>query len=194
MNEMKKTLLAIAVALCTSQPVLAQTEAEPASVAPDRQDEIAMLLEQLSDPDLDNWQPVQDKIMRLWSQSGSASADLLLERGKDALEEDDFGLAVEHLTALTDHAPDFAEGWNARASAFFRMEEFGLAMRDIQRVLVLNPSHFEALTGLGYILEQLDNPEASLEAFRLAAGLHPHREDIRDAMDRLERRVGGTKL
>ena len=57
--------------------------------------------------------------------------------------------AIEHLTALTDHAPDFAEGWHARATAYFRAVLLGPAMDDLQRALVLNPDNFDAVFGLG---------------------------------------------
>eukprot|EP00581_Thalassiosira_minuscula_P027389 CAMPEP_0184421344 /NCGR_PEP_ID=MMETSP0738-20130409/62194_1 /TAXON_ID=385413 /ORGANISM="Thalassiosira miniscula, Strain CCMP1093" /LENGTH=105 /DNA_ID=CAMNT_0026782653 /DNA_START=1 /DNA_END=314 /DNA_ORIENTATION=+ len=49
-----------------------------------------------------------------FTQSGSAAMDMLLKRGRDALEAGDSLAAIEHFTALTDHAPDFAEGWHMR--------------------------------------------------------------------------------
>ena len=82
--------------------------------------------------------------------------DLLLQRGQEAMEAGDLDAAIEHFTALTDHAPDFAEGWNARATAFFQDERYGPALADIERTLALNPDHFGALMGLAMILEQLD--------------------------------------
>jgi len=35
--------------------------------------------------------------------------DLLLQRGQEAMDNEDYEAAIEHFTALTDHAPDFAE-------------------------------------------------------------------------------------
>ena len=60
---------------------------------------------------------IEQEIWIEWSKSGSAAMDLLLERGRRAMSEGQLDLAVEHFTALIDHAPDFAEGWNARATA-----------------------------------------------------------------------------
>ena len=55
-------------------------------------------------------QRIEKALFMEWSKSGSAAMDLLLKRGRDALEINDTGAAIEHLTALTDHAPEFAEG------------------------------------------------------------------------------------
>ena len=120
--------------------------------------------------------------------------DLLLERGREALTEGDAKLAVEHFTALIDHAPDFAEGYNARATAFFQMGRYGLSLEDIRRTLELNPRHFGALSGLALILEEIGRPEDALAAWREVEALHPTREGMADAIKRLERQVEGERL
>ncbi|WP_154446194.1 tetratricopeptide repeat protein [Halovulum marinum] len=152
------------------------------------------LLAELADPELRTWEATEKRLVELWSRSGSATADLLLKRGQDALDAEDYTTAIEHLTALTDHAPDFAEGWHARATAFYLIEEFGLALTDLQRALALNPNHFSALTGVGIVLEELGQPEAALAAMRRAQKLNPHRGNIRDSIRRLEYRLGETTL
>lgn len=152
------------------------------------------LYAELAQPDLKDWEKVERQIWREWSRSGSASMDLLLRRGRTAMEKGDFSKAIAHFTALTDHAPDFAEGWNARATAFFNAEEYGLSIADIQRTLALNPRHFGALQGLGRILEELDQQENALAAYKAAAAIHPHREGLKDAIERLERTVSGQDI
>lgn len=157
----------------------------------DRLDELYAELQQ---PELPNWEEVESKIWREWSRSGSASMDLLLQRGRKALKAGDTTRAIEHLTALIDHAPDFAEGWNARATAFFTAEEFGLSISDIQHTLALNPRHFGAWQGLGRILEELEREEEALEAYRAAAAIHPHRDGLKEAIERLEKEVSGQDV
>lgn len=152
------------------------------------------LLERLATPDLPNWDLVEREIYQRWSISGSATADLLLERGQRALDVEDYAAAYDHLTALTDHAPEFAEGWNARATLFFQLGQYGPSIADIQHVLALNPHHFGALTGLAIMLEEMDQPEAALEATRAARAIHPNRPDLEEAEQRLERMLEGTAL
>ena len=152
------------------------------------------LFEQLADPDQPDWQRIQNEIWAEWSRSGSDSMDLLLERGRDAMAEGNLDAAIEHFTALIDHAPDFAEGWNARATAYFNAGLYGPSVADIERTLALNPRHFGALAGLGIILEELGYPKDALEAFRQAAALNPHTPDVKESIKRLEKKVGGTDL
>jgi len=153
-----------------------------------------LLFEELKAPDAAIWSKAEKKIWRLWSKSGSDSMDLLFERGKLAMNAGDLPKAVEHFTALTDHAPDFAEGWNARATVFFMMQEFGLSVHDIEITLRLNPRHFGALSGLGMIYETLDLPNDALRAFRAALAVHPNRPDLLEAVKRLEDKTAGTLL
>ena len=55
--------------------------------------------------------------------------------------------AIEHLTALTDHAPDFAEGWNARATAYFQAGEYGPSIDDIAQDADAEPAPFRGAVG-----------------------------------------------
>lgn len=137
---------------------------------------------------------IENRIQEIWSQSGSASMDLLLDRGREALTEGDTTLAIRHFSALIDHAPDFAEGYNGRATAYFQVGRYGLSLEDIRRTLALNPRHFGAMSGLALILEELDRPEDALSAWREVEKLNPSREGVSDAIARLEKQVEGETL
>ena len=137
---------------------------------------------------------IEADIWRLWSRSGSPAMDLLLERGEKATEQGDYERALDHLTALTDHAPDFAEGWNQRAIVWFNMGRFGQSVADIQRTLALNPRHFGAMAGFGAILEAMERPKQALEVYRAALAIHPHLEGIDEAVKRLEAKVAGQGI
>lgn len=137
---------------------------------------------------------IEREIWNEWSKSGSPAMDLLLQRGRDAMAAGKTDEAIEHLTALTDHAPDFAEGWNARATAYYQAGLFGPSVADIAHVLTLNPRHFGALSGLASIYEALDKPEKALEIYRAALAIHPHLAGVSKAIERLEKDVAGTDL
>ncbi|MCV2889494.1 tetratricopeptide repeat protein [Ruegeria aquimaris] len=159
----------------------------------DSSDETALLAE-LAQADTTRARQLDRQLQALWAKSGSPSADFLLKRGRDALELHDYGAAIEHLTALTDHAPDFAEGWHARASAYFAVNLFGPAIADLEHVLALNPNHYNAIYGLGLMLEALDRPEAAFAAYSRALAIHPHHEEVTSAVNRLKPRIEGQAL
>jgi len=152
------------------------------------------LFAELAEPERQDWERVEREIIRLWSRSGSESMDLLLRRGNEALEAEKYEQALEHLSALVDHAPDFAEGWNARATAYFMLGEYALSIADVQHVLLLNPRHFGALAGLGYMFEQMGDTELAIAALRASQALNPHRDNISQTINRLERETGAADL
>ncbi len=167
--------------------VFAESTAEPAT-------EMEYLLDQLAQSDPTRWKALEDEIWTMWSTSGSDAMDLLLERGRAAMIDGDLPQAVEHLTALVDHAPDFAEGYNARATAYFQQGAYGPAMADIQQVLLREPRHFGALAGLGLILEETGHAEDALTVYERALAVHPHRPDVQDAVARLAKQIEGAEI
>ena len=122
-------------------------------------------------------------------RSAAASA------GARRWREGDSAAAIEHFTALVDTAPDFAEGWNARATAYFEAGLYGPSLADIARTLALEPRHFGALAGLGRDPRgNRRSARARSKPIGAALAIHPHRPDLREAVERLEAELQGTKL
>jgi len=134
------------------------------------------------------------EIERAWELSGSTTIDTLLRRGRAALNEEDFDTAIAHFTAVTDHAPDFAEGWHARATAFYAKDLYGPALDDLQKALILNPQHYNALFGLGLMLQEFGDFLRAEQAFRQVLALHPHHENATTALGQLKRFGIGREL
>ncbi|MBF9043992.1 tetratricopeptide repeat protein [Rhodobacterales bacterium HKCCE4037] len=151
-------------------------------------------LDRLANPELRNWEVVEEEVYQRWQISGSASADYLLRRGLEALEAQDYDDAYDHLTALTDHAPDFAEGWHARARLFAEQQMYGPAIADLQRTLALEPRHFGALVALGLMLEDMGDADRAREAFQAAHDLHPNQPDIQRLLNQVEVAEEGEAL
>ena len=144
------------------------------------------LLQKLQFADTGEAARIERRLEQLWSRSGSASVDVLLKRGIDALEAEQFAAAIELLTAVIDHAPQFAEGWHWRAQAYFSINLLGPAIADLERSLAINPSHFGALRGMAGIFERLDMPQMALEAYGAFLAIHPSNSTVRSARDRLQ--------
>lgn len=187
MKRFKKMAFLGVVALCAASPVLSQElrkEARP----------LEELLSELADPDNSEWKKLEKQIQEAWSKSGSRTVDHLLKRGRDALDAEDYAAALEHFTAVTDHAPDFAEGWNSRATVFFLLDRYALSIEDIERTLTLNPKHYSALNGLGIMLERMGDEKNALTAFEEAQAIHPHQERVNEAVERLVKVVKGREI
>nr|WP_111298880.1 tetratricopeptide repeat protein [Paracoccus saliphilus] len=148
----------------------------------------------LAAPEGEGWRIAESDILREWSRSGSPAMDLLLRRGEEALDAGDIPTAIGHLTALTDHAPDFAAGFQARAAAFAAAGQFGPALADLARALELEPRHFAALTQLGAMLEEMGEDDRALTAYRESLKIHPHQQEAIDGVARLERKRIGTDI
>ncbi len=139
-------------------------------------------------------QGIEREIELEHKRSGSVTADFLLKRGTEALERGEPDVAIEHFSALIDHAPEVAEGWHGRAQAFFEKGEYGQALSDLSQSLNLDPRNYEAIFGLGAIFESLEKPRQALAAYRLALKAHPHYENAAEAVKRLEQGIGAKSL
>jgi tetratricopeptide (TPR) repeat protein len=180
-HNSKRIVAATLVVVMNSLPLGAQTAA-------------ADLLGQLKQVDESEAIKVERALELEWSKSGSTALDLLLRRGRDAMKDGEFPKAIEHFTALIDHAPDFAEGYHARATAFYSAGRFGPSIADLQRALELNPDNFNAIFGLGVIFVEIDDLQRAQSAFQSVLDLHPHHQDATDALKRLEREGIGRAL
>jgi len=152
------------------------------------------LFNRLKDADAGAAGRIEREIWSEWSKSGSPAMDLLLKRGRDAMAAGNVKLSIEHFTALIDHAPDFAEGWNARATAYFQAGQYGPSVADIAQVLRLNPRHFGALSGFGMILEETGRDAEAMEVYRGALAVHPHLGGVLQSIARLEAKAVGQEL
>ena len=137
---------------------------------------------------------VADEINRILDDSGSASANLLLMRGRKAIEAGSFHAAVEHLSALTQHAPSFAEGWHMLAVANHKIGKTGLALSDIQRALSLEPRHFKAIVSLGMLFAEQGQYKKAIGVFKEAQSIHPNIMGIEDYIAKLRIIAGITEI
>ena len=124
-------------------------------------------------------------IWKLWRQSDSPSADLLLLQGRKAMNARAFPQALAILDTVIKLKPDFAEAWNERATTYFLMRRFDKSLADIKQVLKLEPRHFGALAGRGMILKEMGKKRAALKAFRRALAIYPEMPGPKKAVKEL---------
>jgi tetratricopeptide (TPR) repeat protein len=111
-----------------------------------------------------------------------------------AMDDENYPLALDFLDRITTLEPQYAEGWNKRATVFFLTDQYGKAIADLERVLALEPRHFGALAGLGQILREVGDTDNALAAFRAALEVDPHMESVDEAIADIEKEDGGRDI
>jgi tetratricopeptide (TPR) repeat protein len=145
-------------------------------------------------PDTESAKAIEERIWALWVVSGSDTCNLLMLRAKAAADEKEFDLAVKLLDAVIALKPDYVEAWNRRATVYFLMKDYGHSVADIREVLIREPRHFGALSGLGLILQEIGDDKHALEAYRRALAVDPHLEHVPDVVKTLSEKVDGRDI
>lgn len=127
-------------------------------------------------------------IWRLWRSSDNALVEEAMERGTRALAANRLVRAERWFDQVVEMSPDFAEGWNQRATVRYLRGRLAESAADIRRTLLLEPRHFGALAGLGLVYMELEREAAALDAFRRALAVNPHLSGARENLELLERR------
>jgi tetratricopeptide (TPR) repeat protein len=127
----------------------------------------------------------ESALWAVWSRSGDAAIDHILETGIAQMREGQVQASVDTFSDVIRRRPDFAEGWNKRATAYYLLGEWRRSAADCDEVLRRNPQHFGALSGYGMIWLQLDEPTRALERFQEALAVNPNLESVARTIDAL---------
>ena len=123
---------------------------------------------------------------QVWSRSGDAAIDRLLAEGIDQMNASQGEQAVETFSEIIRRRPEFAEGWNKRATVYYLLGEYQKSLADCDEVMKRNPYHFGALSGYGMIYLRLDQPATALEYFERALSVNPNLESTRQTIEILK--------
>lgn len=166
-----------------------------ASPAPGSQDDprLGGLFERLkAAPNAQEARAAERRIWEIWTHSEHEQANALMRRGLRQMAAGELDAALAAFHRVVEIAPDFAEGWNKRATVHYLKGNLARSMRDIQRTLALEPRHFGALSGMGLIFLQRGDEAGALDAFEAVLEVHPHARGVRDRVETLRARVRGS--
>lgn len=134
-------------------------------------------------------QTIENDIWSIWFSSSDAEVTRLIEQGSIAMNNGDLETAIKDFSKITEIAPDFAEGWNRRATARYLAGDFEGSREDVAKTLALEPRHFGALSGLGLINAAEDKGEAAIKAWEDALKVNPNmpsvEQNIQDMKEKL---------
>lgn len=138
--------------------------------------------------------PIEEKLEGMFRASGSASVDLLMTRAQAAAAADDKAVARKLVDSITKIAPNYAEGWRSRAAMEREANDDTAALVSLQKAVLLNPRHFDALTELGSMLEEYGDKAGALKLYRRALELDPQLEGAARHVKSLMQTVEGRDI
>lgn len=136
-------------------------------------------------------QKAVQEIEAIWSKSGSDTIDLLVEWAGDAANNKEYGKALDFLDNVVRLKPDYAEGWNKRATVHFLNKDYGQSIADVERTLELEPRHFGALAGLSVMLLDYNEDARALEFMKRAFEINPSLEHLKKRIETLRKEIEG---
>lgn len=126
--------------------------------------------------DSDQADNIERTIWEIWTDSGRDDVNALMRQGIEAMSLRRYDEALEAFDDVIELDPDFAEGWNKRATVYWLMDRNANSVEDIQRTLALEPRHFGAIAGMGLILFEQGDKAGALRAFEEVLKINPHAE------------------
>jgi tetratricopeptide (TPR) repeat protein len=133
-------------------------------------------------------------LLRAYAESGSDTGDLLLRRARKAIGQEEYPDALKILDSTIALLPDWAEGWNARATARYLDDDYDGSMADIAQTLKREPRHLGALMGMATILEARGKIEDALKVYERVLAIAPHWRNAQEAADKLKAALAGDEL
>jgi tetratricopeptide (TPR) repeat protein len=159
-----------------------------------QENDTAVLLDELLDPDRATAKLAEAVLWHLWSQSGDEAVDAILGKGMEAMSRGMLAASVAWFGEAIKRKPTFAEAWNKRATAYFMMGEYKKSLADCDEVLKRNPNHFGALAGYGQIYLRLAEPRKAVAYFERALAINPNMDQVAELLERIHDKLGDQTI
>ncbi len=116
---------------------------------------------------------LSSEIWRIWLTAPDPAAQEVLDAALVRRQARDYLGAILHLERLIKGWPEYAEGWNQRATIHFLRGDYDASLADVAEVLAREPRHFGALSGKAVILYQQGRIALAQITLRRALKHHP---------------------
>ena len=141
----------------------------------DRDHKLNKLFDQLKDAQtLSNALPIENKIWKIWSTHPSQKVlTNFLTTGTTLMNKGELVRAYNIFSNIVEKEPDWAEGWNKRATVLYLMDKYQSSLDDIKETLAREPRHFGALSGQALVYIKLKQYEKAINSYRAAQKIYP---------------------
>ena len=117
---------------------------------------------------------IEMKIWNIWSTHPTQEKlTQSLAKGSDLMSKGKLEPAYKIFSTIVNSAPDWAEGWNKRATVLYLMGRYQDSLNDIDKVLKRESRHFGALSGQGLVQIKLKNYEKAIKSYQAAQKIYP---------------------
>ena len=117
---------------------------------------------------------IEMKIWNIWSiHPTKEKLTKSLANGSDLMSKGELEKSYKVFSTIIDVAPDWAEGWNKRATVLYLMGRYQDSLNDIDEVLKRESRHFGALSGQGLVHIKLKNYEKAIESYEAVQKIYP---------------------
>lgn len=134
-------------------------------------------------------QIIEVQIWQIWIDSGREDINALVVEGSRSMVQGLLKEAIAIFDRVVTALPDFAEGWNKRATAHYLNRDYTASMIDIERTLALEPRHFGAISGMGLIFMARGDEANALRAFEEVLKVHPHAKGAKARVEELHKKL-----
>jgi tetratricopeptide (TPR) repeat protein len=136
---------------------------------------------------------LQTQIWQIWMSSGTADIDALMEQGNRLMTQGSYEEAIHVFSKITRKMPEYAEGWNKRATAYYLKGEYSASLQDIEQTLSLENRHFGAFSGLASVYLAMGEYRAALKALEKVLEICPNQPGLQEQVRELYLRLGMSK-
>ena len=121
-------------------------------------------------------------IWDIWSIADNQETQIIFDEANQFMDVGELDNAIELFTKVVKQSPEFAEGWNKRATVYFLKGELNKSISDIEKTLNLEPRHFGALDGLAEIYLMQDDLVGAAVIYRRILEIIPSSKKSQDRL------------
>ena len=133
---------------------------------------------------------IEMKIWNIWSTHPTQEKlTKSLAKGSDLMSRGEWEKSYKVFSVIIDVAPNWAEGWNKRATVLYLMGKYQDSLKDIDEVLKRERRHFGALSGQGLVHLELKNYEKAIESYEAVQKIYPSMQSPKIMIPRLEKLI-----
>lgn len=150
----------------------------------------ALFSQLLNESDSESSMALEGQIWQHWLSAPDRNSATLLFQVNTAMGVGKLEVALLLSNQLVDSSPDFAEGWNKRATIHYLLGNHAQSVADIRETVRLEPRHFGAISGLGMIFLKENNFPAALQAFEQVLKISPASNNAKRSVESIRREMG----